>query len=346
MKKYVLLLLVVLVVILSFAACGKSNCKHDDPSRVEIMEAKAATCQESGLTEGIKCNLCGLMVIPQAVVQPTECTDIVYMPYKAPSCKSVGQSGGKMCETCGKIVVQPEIRPIIDCIESEWIVDQEATISTDGARHTECEMCAKIIQKQIIAAGTQTLEYEQNADGTYTLEGDGNRSYTEIVIPRMYNGQKVTSIGTHAFMSNSAKSIIIPDTVKTIKAYAFSRCSSLTNLIIPYSVKSIGNYCFKDCKSLKSIVIPNSVTFIDHAAFWGCESLITVTIPRSITSLPMAMFYKCTSLATINFEGTIEEWNNVEKHYDLNFSWDTSTGEYIIYCTDGQIAKDGTVTYN
>ena len=345
MKKIVLLL-VIFVVTLGLVACGKSNCKHDDPTQVEILKAKDATCKESGLTEGLKCNLCGVMVIPQAVVQPTECTDIVYMPYKAPSCKSVGQSGGKMCEICGKIVVQPEICPIIDCIESEWIVDKEATIFTDGSRHTECEMCAKIIQQQIIAFGTQTLEYEQNTDGTYTVDGDGYRTYTEIVIPRKYNDQDITSIGTHAFMGSSAKSIIIPDTVKTIQAYAFSRCSSLITVYIPEGVQSIGNYVFKDCKSIKSIDIPDSVTLIDHAAFWGCESLVTVTIPTSVTELPMAMFYKCTSLSTINFEGTIEEWNNVEKHYDLNFSWDTSTGEYIIYCIDGQITKDGKVTYN
>lgn len=341
MKKFVLLLLAVLVVTFVLAACGKSNCKHDDPTQVEILEAKAATCQESGLTEGLKCNLCGVMVIPQAVVQPTECTDAVYMPYKAPSCKETGYSGGEQCNVCGKVVVEPQILSKLDCIESNWIVDIEATISMDGAKHTECEMCAKIIQKQIIAAGTQTLEYEQNNGGTYTLDGDGDKVYTEIVIPRMYNGQCVTSIGAHAFMNNSAKSITIPDTVKTIQSYAFSGCSRLNNLVIPDSVQSIGSYCFKGCESLKNIVIPDSVTLIDHAAFWGCESLNVVTIPKSITTIKTCTFYKCTSLTSIVFEGTIEEWSNVAKIYD----WDTSTGEYIIYCTNGQIAKNGAITY-
>ena len=345
MKRVLLSLLTVVAVLLTLNACAKSNCKHDDPTQVEILEAKAATCQESGLTEGLRCNLCGVMVIPQAVVQATECTDLTYIPYKAPSCQSVGHYGGEMCEICGRVVVQPEILPKIECKESDWIVDKEATISMDGARHTECTMCGKVIQQQIIAAGTQGLEYDQNTDGTYTLDGFQKHRDTEIVIPRMYNGHYVTSIGSFAFSNDSVRSIVIPDTVITIQSYAFSGCSRLDNLIIPDGVQSIGSYCFKTCESLKNIDIPDSVTLIENGAFWGCESLKTVIIPKSITKLKSATFYKCTSLTTIIYEGTIEEWNNVEKHHDLNFSWNTSTGEYTVYCTDGEITKSGTVTY-
>ena len=344
MKKNVLLLLVVLVVALSLSACEKFNCKHDDPTQIELLESKTATCQESGLTEGLKCNICGVMVIPQAVVPSTECTDFINIPYKSPSCMSEGSYGGEMCKVCGKVVVQPTIKPKIDCRESDWIVDIPATISTDGARHTECEMCAKIMQQQIVAAGTQTLEYKQNTNSTYTVDDDGNQSYTQIVIPRMYNGRYVTSIGTHAFMGNIAKSITIPDTVKTIQNYAFSQCIKLENLVIPNSVQSFGDYCFKDCDSLQNIVIPDSVTSIGYAAFWGCESLNTVTIPKSITTLEGATFHKCTSLTTIIYEGTIEEWNNVKKS-NGTFPWNYSTGEYTIYCSDGTIAKDGTTIY-
>ena len=39
---------------------------------------------------------------------------------------------------------------------------------------------------------------------------------------------------------------------------------------------------------------------------------------------------------------TLEQWNAIEKGVD----WDLDTADYTIYCTDGQIAKDGTVTYN
>ena len=43
----------------------------------------------------------------------------------------------------------------------------------------------------------------------------------------------------------------------------------------------------------------------------------------------------------IYFDGTIEEWTAIGK----GGQWNDYTGDYIIYCTDGEIAKDGTVTY-
>lgn len=52
-------------------------------------------------------------------------------------------------------------------------------------------------------------------------------------------------------------------------------------------------------------------------------------------------FSYCDSLTSITFEGTVDQWNAIEKGTDLN----VTTPDYTIYCTDGQIAKDGTVTY-
>lgn len=48
------------------------NCKHDDPTKVVVLDAVAPTCKETGLTEGLKCTLCGTAVIPQAIVPKAE----------------------------------------------------------------------------------------------------------------------------------------------------------------------------------------------------------------------------------------------------------------------------------
>ena len=56
----------------------------------------------------------------------------------------------------------------------------------------------------------------------------------------------------------------------------FGNCSSLTSITIPNSVTSIKLYAFAGCRSLISVTIPNSVTSIEEAAFSGCDSLITV----------------------------------------------------------------------
>ena len=63
--------MLVLTVWLSLTACN-NTCKHDDPSQIVVVNAVAPTCQKTGLTEGMRCNLCGTMVVPQAIVETIE----------------------------------------------------------------------------------------------------------------------------------------------------------------------------------------------------------------------------------------------------------------------------------
>ena len=301
------------------------NCVHNDPTKIEIVAAVPATCQKTGLSEGMKCTLCGTMVVPQAVVG------------------------------------------IIGCIEGDWVVDFEATHTEDGKKYKKCTMCNTILKQDIIPSGNKTLEYTLLRNNTYEVSGIGQCKDKDIVIPSEYNGLPVTSIGDYAFRGcTSLTSVVIgdsvtsigicaflectaltsiemPDSVTSIGICAFGNCTSLTSIEIPDSVTSIGHSAFYECESLTSIEIPDSVTIIDSSAFLMCTSLTSIEIPNSVTSIGWGAFSCCTSLTSINYDGTIEQWNNeISKESD----WNIDTGNYTINCTDGTIAKDGTVTYN
>jgi hypothetical protein len=292
MKKYLFVLLV-FAIMLTFISC--SSCKHDDPTKIVVCEAKAPTCQEAGLTEGMKCTLCDTMVVPQTVV------------------------------------------PKIDCIESDWIVDKEATKTEDGKKHTECTMCHRKMQDVVLPAGSKGLSYVLNDDGKgYSVTGIGNCTDRDIVIPRTYNDLPVTSIGDAAFfVCTSLSSVVIPDSVTTIGDAAFYGCDSLTSIdvddnnqnyksvdgnlyskdgktliqyaigkqdssfVIPDSVTTIGDYAFFVCTSLSSVVIPDSVTTIGESAFNHCTSLTSVVIGDSVTSIGYGAFHDCYSLTSI-----------------------------------------------
>ena len=129
--------------------------------------------------------------------------------------------------------------------------------------------------------------------------------------------------------------LIIPDSVTSIGKGAFYYCLSLTSVEIGDSVTSIGRYAFSNCSSLTSVTIPDSVTSIGYGAFDGCTSLTSVTIPDSVTSIGDYAFYYCSSLTSINYNGTMDQWNAISKGSD----WNSSTGRYTIYCTDGNISK-------
>ena len=88
--------------------------------------------------------------------------------------------------------------------------------------------------------------------------------------------------------------VTIPDSVTSIRDYAFFGCSNLTSITIPNSVTSIGNSAFTKCPievatiptiackavisdKLKKVIITGG-TRIEDYAFHGCTSLINITI--------------------------------------------------------------------
>jgi hypothetical protein len=61
------------------------------------------------------------------------------------------------------------------------------------------------------------------------------------------------------------------------------------------------------------------------------------------------VYYPANSIFKINYNGTVSNWESIKKDVDklTGASWDCglNTEPYAIYCTDGEIAKNGTITY-
>ncbi len=70
-------------------------------------------------------------------------------------------------------------------------------------------------------------------------------------------------------------------------------------------------------------------------AFFGCRGLTSITIGNSVTSIGKNAFSWCKELSNIQYSGTTAEWTNVDK----GSGWNSNTGAYTIYCSDGTIEK-------
>ena len=95
------------------------------------------------------------------------------------------------------------------------------------------------------------------------------------------------------FFYKSTKSIdgfIIPKNIVDIRERAFYE-TDLTEINIPEGVQGIYTFAFARCKNLLFVTIPHSIEFIDRAAFISCESL-----------------------AEVRYNGTVEEWNKIDRH--------------------------------
>lgn len=256
---------------------------------------------------------------------------------------------------------------VITIGESAFEICGDLTSVTIGKSVTtigEDAFCDCWSLKSFIVDKDNTTYKSQNGD-LYSKDGTKLITYAVGKVNTTFKvPNSVTTIGKSAFERANLKIVTIPDSVTTIEERAFYDCAFLKSVTIPDSVTSIGDSAFYSCYSLTSVEIGDGVTSIGNSAFQSCyfltsveigdgvesigyeafawcDALTSITIPDGVTSIGDSAFEFCSSLTSVTFGGTIEQWNAIEKVS----SWNYSTGSYTVYCTDGEIAEDETVTY-
>ena len=181
------------------------------------------------------------------------------------------------------------------------------------------------------------LKYDTNRDGRLSYEeassikqindlfGDSKhfKSFDEF---RYFTG--VTQIPESMFENwDQLRKITIPDSVTEICAYAFNRCTSLTEIHLSCNLKNIGTYSFSNTgfrqialpdgleqiedyafynTKLESITIPGTVADISQGSFQDNNSLKSVIIEEGVQSVLSEAFKKCHSLDTVSFANSIK----------------------------------------
>ena len=102
------------------------------------------------------------------------------------------------------------------------------------------------------------------------------------------------SVFAYIFENNIIKTVSNCGNIVRLQSKAFFNCSNLERLDKFTKLEYIDDYAFSGCTNLKELHITNKVKYIGAYAFTGIKELI------------------------IKFDGTLEEWNKIEKNFDVH----------------------------
>ena len=237
-----------------------------------IDEAVAATCTENGLTAGKHCSVCNTILEEQKKTPLAAHTEAIDEAVAA-TCTENGLTAGKHCSVCNAVLIEQEVIP---AAEGRHAWNEDNVCSRCGAAYY-----------------TEGMRYELSKDGnSYSVKSVGAAT-GDIVIPAVYMGKPVREIGTNAFSHKSGiTSVAIPDSITTIKYFAFAYCN-FPAFTIPKSVINIAEGAFSFCRAQNIVVEGGNTTYYvenncliertTKTLLWGAKK--NCTIPADIVSI-------------------------------------------------------------
>ncbi|MBQ3356903.1 MAG: S-layer homology domain-containing protein [Oscillospiraceae bacterium] len=163
-------------VIYTCLRCGETKTEYlPAPGHREIVTyGRAATCTESGMTDGITCAVCGAVLQEQTEI-PALGHNVVTDPAVTQTCTTDGKTEGSHCSRCGTVFVAQVITPATG--HDYRAQEVKATCLAPGYTEYTCANCGDSYRQSftpladhIWSEGTVTLAPTEHSTGkiTYT----------------------------------------------------------------------------------------------------------------------------------------------------------------------------------
>ena len=121
---------------------------------------------------------------------------------------------------------------------------------------------------------------------------------------------------------NPPATVVIPEDVTSIRAWAFTGGRGMTSVTIPESVTNIGEIAFIRCAGLKSITIPSRVKSMGEHVFEQCVELTEVTMLGERPEAPETLFPGCGKLKAIHVPANAKSWAGMKDWFGIPLVFD------------------------
>ena len=211
----------------------KLHCKAD------TIEAKEATCTETGWKEVGYCEACGEHYSYENDENKLAALghDFVVSDSKEATCTEVGYIT-KTCNNCGETTTE-EIEPLGHDFEKDYTVDVKATCTTDGKQSKHCSRCDAKEDEQKIAALGHDFAKDYTVDVKATCTTDGEQSKHCSRCDAKEDVQKIAALG-HDFTSKVTKEATC--TADGVITKSCSRCDATETEAIKATGHKFGDW--------------------------------------------------------------------------------------------------------
>ena len=154
------------------AVLSRETTVTDKLAHTEVeLPAVAPECEKTGLTAGVKCFVCGEILVAQEEVEALKHSE-EEIPALPATCTAKGLTAGVKCEVCGKILVAQEEVAALGHTEVE-IPAAAPDCETEGKEAgVKCEVCGEILAEgNVIPALGHTPEALEGKEATCTEPG-------------------------------------------------------------------------------------------------------------------------------------------------------------------------------
>lgn len=274
-----------------------------------LIKGKAATCTETGLTDGKKCTICNEIIVKQQVIPAKGHTVVIDKGIPATK-TSIGLTEGSHCSVCNAVLKRQQVIPALggkddpnptnptnptteqpatttpsaDNGENKQNTDNGVgTISADGRTLTDTDNV-----KYYVSGKLKNKDLKKNLKIADKKSG-GKYKITKVI---KKNGKVVGGNVTYMapYNKNCTKATAgatvklggVNFKITALNANAFKNCKKLATFKAGGNMITIGKNAFSGCSSLKSVTITSTkLKSIGTGAFKGTTAKTKFKVPKS-----------------------------------------------------------------